>query len=403
MKKYTFLLLFSCVMAHAQKMYVTEFKKSNSVEAQMYPQKDVNGEKCAIIKISTDLENLRFDSAYGITRVEQRNGEYWVYVSPAEVRLEVFTKGYEKLKYSIPLSVEELTTYEMAVGVDTKIVQRKEMVLPGFVIINSQPQGALVYVNGKNTGQKTPFQKSLPVGRHQITTKLRYHRTTINHVVIEEAQTEKLNLVLEPLFTSLEVTSVPSGAEIIIDSMPTGKRTPYTFRKLLKGRHTVNVGRSMYEGLEQTVDLQSHQRLDFELIPVFGTLNVNTLVGADIYIDKQKVGTSRITRKLPEGMYFVEIKRQGYETKSYRVDIFRQQVKDMNVAELVRKKGVLEIISTPFESDVYVNGQYAGKTPLVKRYPVGNYKVVIQKDGYKPKRIDSFLEGDKQTLIKEVF
>ncbi len=395
-------LLFWCVIANAQKMYVTEFKKVNSLEARLHSQRDINGEKCAVIKINTALENLRFDSAYGVTKVEQKNGEYWIYVSPAEVRLEVFTKGYEKLKYNIPLSVEELTTYEMTLRVDTKIVKREESVLPGFLIINSQPQGAIVYINGKNTGRKTPFQKSLPVGRHQITTKLSYYQTTINQIVIEEAQTEKLNLILKPLFTSLEVTSVPSGAEIIIDSMPTGKNTPYTFNRILKGEHTITVNRPMYQTFEQKLDLQSHEKLDFRLKPIFGVLNVNAPLGSDIYIDKRKVGTSRITKKLAEGMYFVEVKREGYETKSYRIDVFREQTKNLNVNNLVREKGILEIISTPFESDVYVNGKHIGKTPLVKRYPVGNYNIVIQKNGYVSKRLKGSIEGGKQVLIEEV-
>ncbi len=388
-------------MANAQKMYVTEFKEANSIEARLHLKKDKNGEKCAIIKINSALEDLRFDSSYGITEVEYKNGEYWVYISPAEVRIEVFTKGYEKLKYQLPISIKELTTYEMIIRVDTKIVKRREMVLPGFVVINSVPQGATVYINGKNTSMKTPFQKSLSMGKYQITLKKDLYQSVHTQVKInQEGETKKLNLKLLPLFTSLAINSSPQGAEIMIDSKPTGKITPHTFTNILKGKHTIKVEKTMYEFSEKTIDLQKQEDLNFQLKPLFGTLQIQVNTDADIYIDKVKVGTTSISKKLLEGMCFIEIKKEGYFTKSYKVDVLRGKEKRIDV-KLIAKKGILKVTSIPFDAEVYINNNYLGTTPLIQKHSVGKYDISIRKEGYAFKNSKIFIKEDKQTVLEE--
>ncbi len=385
--------------ANAQKMYVTEFKEANSIEARLHPKKDINGEKCAIIKINSALQDLRFDSSYGITEVEYKNGEYWVYVSPAEQRLDIIGKGFIKLKYHLPISIKELTTYEMMIQVDTKIVKRQETVLPGFVVINSVPQDATVYIDGKNTSMKTPFQKSLSMGKYQITLKKdQYESVHTQTKISQEGQTKRLNLKLIPLFTSLAINSAPQGAKIIIDSKPTGKITPHTFPNILKGRHTIKVEKTLYEFSEKTIDLQKKEGLNFQLKPLFGTLQIQVNTNADIYIDKVKVGTTTISKKLLEGMCFVEIKKEGYFTKSYKVDVLKGKEKRIDV-KLIAKEGILKITSVPFDAKVYINNNYLGITPLIQKYPVGKYNISIRKEGYAFKKSEIFIKEDSQTKM----
>ncbi len=67
----TLILLFilSLYSLKGQTLKVISFKESNSIEARLHPKKDINGERCAIIKINSALRDLRFDSTYGITTV----------------------------------------------------------------------------------------------------------------------------------------------------------------------------------------------------------------------------------------------------------------------------------------------------------------------------------------------
>ena len=67
----------------AQELRVVSFEKTDRIDARTHPQRDNNGEKCALVKIASHIEGLNFDvGAYGITSLKYQGGEYWLYISP---------------------------------------------------------------------------------------------------------------------------------------------------------------------------------------------------------------------------------------------------------------------------------------------------------------------------------
>ena len=48
----------------------------------------------------------------------------------------------------------------------------------------------------------------------------------------------------------------------------------------------------------------------------------------------------------------------------------------------VEESGKLVVNSDPSEADVYINGEFFGKTPLEEELPVGNYTIRLQKENY---------------------
>ncbi len=61
--------------------------------------------------------------------------------------------------------------------------------------------------------------------------------------------------------------------------------------------------------------------------------------------------------------------------------------------------GVLRVLTTPSEAGVYVDGSYAGETPLTLVLEPGRHTLRVEKEGYSPRSLSVALaEGDTRTL-----
>src|SRR6056297_3280686 len=97
MRKSTSVIIISILIttiALADEFVVKSFKADPAdVSARVHSKKDVNGDYCAIIKVRTGLKNLNFHSNQ-LSGLEQKTGEYWLYVSPGIRYLEIRKDGF---------------------------------------------------------------------------------------------------------------------------------------------------------------------------------------------------------------------------------------------------------------------------------------------------------------------
>src|SRR6056297_2927063 len=116
MRKSTSVIIISILIttiALADEFVVKSFKADPSdVSARVHSKKDVNGDLCAIIKVRTGLKNLNFHSNQ-LSDLEQKTGEYWLYVSPGIQYLEIMKDGFSRMGYQIPQKIESQNTYIM--------------------------------------------------------------------------------------------------------------------------------------------------------------------------------------------------------------------------------------------------------------------------------------------------
>ena len=113
----------------------------------------------------------------------------------------------------------------------------------------------------------------------------------------------------------------------------------------------------------------------------FGTLQITTNEGADIYIDGEKVGTHTFLKKLLATDYLIEIKKEKHITERFTYTVKRD--KNNRIKKLLEaKKGTLIVSSTPSGAIVKLNGEIIGKTPLEKKLTVGAYKLTVAKRTY---------------------
>ena len=113
-------LLFAAISsAFAQELTVKSFKLAGSdLTAQTQPRKDTNNRNCALVKVGIGLQGVQFEG--GIRgNVENKTGEYWVYMPQGNRQLKVKHTNYAPVMVTFDdYGVEKLEsnrTYELIV------------------------------------------------------------------------------------------------------------------------------------------------------------------------------------------------------------------------------------------------------------------------------------------------
>jgi hypothetical protein len=143
--------------------------------------------------------------------------------------------------------------------------------------INSDPAGAAISVDGKDTGKLTPAQLSLPPGDHSIVlTKAGFSDLTTS-VHLAEGQTYHYSNTLQPVAkqskfkkffgggdkVAVKIQSTPAGAEILIDGSDQSKATP-TKLSLAPGSHTLSLQLKGYKQLSKSITVEKNTPLQID-------------------------------------------------------------------------------------------------------------------------------------------
>ncbi|MFZ1281203.1 MAG: PEGA domain-containing protein [Ignavibacteriaceae bacterium] len=115
----------------------------------------------------------------------------------------------------------------------------------GNLKVFSNPNGFLIYLNGRNSGSITPDSLLfLDSGNYQVTLKKKYFRDSTFSISLAEDQ--KINLEID--FTQnpamrgkLNITSIPVGANIILNDSSLGLTTPQNIQALMPGEYDVKI------------------------------------------------------------------------------------------------------------------------------------------------------------------
>ena len=111
-------MLFAAVSS-AQKLTVESFKLAGTdLTAQTQPRKDLNDRNCALVKVGLGLQGAQFEGSI-MGNVENKTGEYWVYMPQGNRQLKVKHANYAPVMVTFAdYGVEKLEsnrTYELIV------------------------------------------------------------------------------------------------------------------------------------------------------------------------------------------------------------------------------------------------------------------------------------------------
>lgn len=302
-------------------------------------------------------------------------------------------EGYEPLTKSV--------TVKKKAAAFTFTLSKKPS--PSTLILESASGSALdgstVKVNGKETG-KLPVTLSLQPGRYLVEVVRDGYETYSEWVDIGGAERRKLVVALVKSAAStgaLLVSSNIVGAEVYMD----GKRVdtaPALIEKLNPGKYTVEVRAKGYlvKQQEASVEAGKTSKVFLQLDPDQATIAASTGTlqvlashkDVEVLVDGQTKGTAPVkVEGLAEGTHVVEGRKPGHKSAEQTVAIKKGELATIKLTlselESPKRTGALRVVSPVLGAMVFIDGQLAGKTPLLRpQLDPGPHFVTIRADGY---------------------
>ena len=387
---------------------------SQDLDARVnFPVTDQNGQKCALVKVVTTESNFSFDNGQlGVTKVIHKPelSEWWVYLPVKTMKLKIMHPQLGHLKdseggyYYFPSPLKEATCYYMELTTaKVTVVVEEERKQTGFLILNSQPEGADVYLTEdgvENYAGQTPFQKKLTYGSYDYRLKKSLYHDEVGVAVVDNTRVEQ-KIVLRPAFGSLRITSTPSGAKVSLQNDLHSYTTPCTIEHIPSGQHQVSIVAPRYASFSRVVDIIDGQQteLDATLDARFATVTINSLPGATIKLNGQEKGRGSYSEELGEGIYDIEVSLKSHRSVTRQIEVVAKQPQTLTI-EPTPIYGMLDIITNPMYANVTINGKSYGDTPLsIEKMLIGDYEVVLSKEGCATvtKQV-SITEGTQSTI-----
>ena len=218
-----------------------------------------------------------------------------------------------------------------AAGAPSAEVQRLEQKTRSLVVIETEPQGANIYLDDKKHGvfAQTPWSGSLD-GTHKVIIEKRGHKSKESTVAPDPNRLVVLQVVLseEDYLGWLEIRSNVPGASIFLDDKATGAigQTPFS-GNLKPGKHKVWVTADGYDETAHDIEIiagETHEIVATLQGSPVGYLDVRGagLDHARVHVDRELV-CERVPCRKPvrEGQRTISISRSGYKTYRTRVDL----------------------------------------------------------------------------------
>ena len=327
-------LLFAAISsAIAQKLTVESFKLASSdLTAQTQPRKDLNNRNCALIKVGLGLQGVQFEGSI-MGNVENKTGEYWVYMPQGNRMLKVKHANYAPVMvtfadYGVE-KVESNRTYELTITASGNVVGPVDAG-GNFYALTVSPKDAKVSIDGvlQSSSLDGEYSAMLPYGSHTYKVEAGGYISKSGSFTISNSDMTPINVSLVSAMATVSVTCLTPAVSLYVDKKSVGM-IPWT-GSLKEGMHLIEAMKEGYRSQQRTINLSQQQKLDVafsELAAIQGNLSVNYKpFGADVYIDGNKVGQSpRVFNGLLVGNHKVEIKKDGYGTESKQVNILEGQ------------------------------------------------------------------------------
>ena len=330
----SFVLLFAAISsAFAQELTVKSFKLAGSdLTAQTQPRKDLNDRNCALIKVGIGLQGVQFEGGI-MGNVENKTGEYWVYMPQGNRQLKVKHANYAPVMVTFAdYGVEKLEsnrTYELIITASGNVIGPVDAG-DNFYALTVSPKDAKVSIDGVLQSSSTDGEYSamLPYGGHTYKVEAGGYISKSGTFTISSSDMTPINVSLVSAMATVSVTCPTPAVSLYVDKKSVGM-APWT-GSLKEGMHLIEVKKEGYRSQQRTINLSQQQKLDVafnELAAIQGNLSVNYKpFGADVYVDGKKIGQSpRVFNGIMVGNHKVEIKKDGYGTESKTVNILEGQ------------------------------------------------------------------------------
>ena len=319
--------------AMAQELMVKSFVLApTDITAQTEGRKDLNGDACALVKISFvgDVADVEGNV---IKPLVKRNNETWAFMTQESRQMKVVTKDYLPLMVTFgDYGIEKLQSNRTYVLTLAKPSGSQEPVDAGgnFYAISVLPKTATLWIDGKpqEVSSDGEYSAMLAYGSHTYKVEAGGYISKSGSFTIGKGDMTPISVSLVSALATLSVSCPTPAVSLYVDKKSVGS-LPWN-GNLKEGMHLLEVRKDGYRSQQKTIQLAQQQKLDVAfdaLSAIQGNLSVNFKpFGSDVYVDGVKVGQSpRVFNGVLVGNHNVEIRKSGYATSRQTVTISEGQ------------------------------------------------------------------------------
>jgi len=267
--------------------------------------------------------------------------------------------------------------------------------LKGLVLVQSDPAGADVELDGVNIGKTPLLSHDFPPGEKRLQISMPGHISKTVNLNVEDRTPVKVAVSLVSDSAELFVESAPAGAMVTIDNSAAGT-TPLKLTEVKTGKHTLELALKGHLPIQQEITLQAgeKQKISSTLKPLPGKLAVlSRPPGARVYLNNQlKAETPFNSTNIPSGQYVIRVELQGHDPQSQTNNVVFGEETTVEF-QMVKSSGTLLISTMPPEINLYLDGEFRGTTKArgneqisdqfqIDFIPRGRHQLQFTKQGY---------------------
>ena len=198
-----------------------------------------------------------------------------------------------------------------------------------------------------------------------------------------------LPTVVQKTYGTIDITTDPQGANILIDGVEVGV-TPKTIPNLETGPHNLILVYPGYERLQKRIMVEDGKTIPISeyLVPKTGSLSIlSEPIGATVYLDNFVKGETPLDiPELPVKDYMIRLELKDYQMLERRVTVQYAENTTQKYS-LDPLPGKLNVFTSPARATIIIGGErYTSSSSGIAtiELPVGQYRIEISKEGYEP-------------------
>ena len=281
------------------------------------------------------------------------------------------------------------TATELIVGSEQSQTHPFEMrKLPGLVSIDTANlTGARVRIDGVDVGLTPLTDLSVEPGDHQLTISSdRYLDYGLVLSIEGRSVRQQFSASLEPAWATLSFTTVPSGADVIIDGELRGQ-TPLN-AEIIQGLREVTLKLSGHKAWQEAYEITAGEDMLMAAIalePADGLVFIRSNpTAASVTIGSTFKGQTPLEVALaPAEDHQITFFKDGYESSTTTVRTEPDQESEVTV-NLSPVLASVSIIADPPDAELYVNGELMGPANQRLELMAAIQQIEIRKEGYVP-------------------
>ncbi len=233
---------------YAQNINLLSFEHlKDDVSARLNQQVDVNGKKCAVVIIVSNIEDYEVEAKRGIEHSFDKTGEKYIWLSPDEYELVIRKKGYMPLSINLKDKLRSLETYKIVLSDD-------------YGVIDISAPNAKIWINDRFMAEdKYLFREK--TGEYTIKATRDKYYLQDERVFLHPGDSVKLHFDMNPIMGKLSLKAESyrfRGAKVYINEQLSKFETDAVI-PLIIGEHNIKVEKDNYLPFSQIINVKENK------------------------------------------------------------------------------------------------------------------------------------------------